>query len=317
MFVKFYRGIIVYIKIIENKNEYNEIIKMRSILEKNCKQLSKLMFADYYNNSSGDCVVRGIFSEENILQGLIALFYMDNEDKTAELEIALSEKAYGKGYAWFGMQKILKLGFEKYGLEKIYWCVAINNIAALRFFNKHNFGVLDYDVPISYKNRHDNEGERVWFTVYNGDDFANEQVGDDLLEGCKLIRIKTIPTIEAGQLSFFENGADVNFAFQRIYYITKVNEGIRRGGHAHKKLKQVLFCPYGEIMITLDDGISRKEIILRDPSFGLVIEDNIWREMVWLKSDSVLVVAASEKYDPNDYIRDYSEFLKYKRINNE
>ena len=86
---------------------------------------------------------------------------------------------------------------------------------------------------------------------------------------------------------------------------------MRRGFHAHRNLKQILFCPYGRIQLILENKNGREEIELSDPSIGVVIEECTWREMLWLQKDSVLCVAASELYDPEDYIRDYDEFRKY------
>ena len=131
--------------------------------------------------------------------------------------------------------------------------------------------------------------------------------------GSRIIRIKTVPTEGAGELSFFEAEHDIDFEIRRIYYITNVPEGVRRGFHAHKELKQLLFCPYGKVQLTLDGGSEREEITLDDPSMGVVIEKPMWREMLWLKEDSVLCVAASEYYREEDYIRDYNEFLEYVR----
>ncbi len=131
--------------------------------------------------------------------------------------------------------------------------------------------------------------------------------------GCKVIHIRTVPTPGEGELSFFEAERDIDFEIKRIYYISRVPEGIYRGFHAHKELKQLLFCPYGEIRLFLDDGINREEITLDDPSVGVVIEKPTWREMLWLKSDSVLCVAASEYFLEEDYIRDYNDFQAYLR----
>ena len=133
----------------------------------------------------------------------------------------------------------------------------------------------------------------------------------ETVAGNRIIRIRTVPTEDAGQLSFFEGGHDINFEIRRVYYISKVPEGVRRGFHAHKELKQLLFCPYGEIQLILDDGTVREEITLNDPSVGVVIEKPTWREMLWLKTDSVLCVAASDYYKVEDYIRDYDAFLDY------
>ncbi len=128
-----------------------------------------------------------------------------------------------------------------------------------------------------------------------------------------MIHIKTIPTINAGELSFFEATHEIPFDIKRIYYISKVPEGTRRGFHAHKELKQLLFCPYGRIQLVLENKNGREEIELSDPSIGVVIEECTWREMLWLQKDSVLCVAASDFYKVEDYIRDYDEFSKIVR----
>jgi len=127
----------------------------------------------------------------------------------------------------------------------------------------------------------------------------------------KIIDIKTIPTDSEGQLSFFEANKDFDFDIKRIYYITEVAKGIKRGAHAHKKLKQLLWCPIGSIKIYLENIWEKEEIILDSPAKGLVIEESLWRDMLWMKNDSVLCVAASDYYDADDYIRDYDEYLRY------
>lgn len=147
----------------------------------------------------------------------------------------------------------------------------------------------------------------VWYSVLKGDTLDQRKV----VAGCNIIRIKTIPTVGAGELSFFEAIHDVPFEFKRMYYISKVPEGTRRGFHAHKELKQLLFCPYGRIQLILENEFGREEIELSDPSIGVVIDKPTWREMLWLQRDSVLCVAASDYYTVNDYIRNYQEFKEY------
>ena len=117
-----------------------------------------------------------------------------------------------------------------------------------------------------------------------------------------------------GKLSVFEgSGRDLPFDIKRIYYIYEVPRGVMRGGHAHKKLRQLLWCPYGRIRIRLDDGHEKAEVLLDTPNKGLVVEHNMWREMLWEKENSVLCVAASEFYEESDYIRDYRQFLRFVR----
>lgn len=111
-----------------------------------------------------------------------------------------------------------------------------------------------------------------------------------------------------GQLISLEEYNDIPFRIKRVYYMYDTKEGVRRGGHAHKKLEQVLVCMHGSCMVHLDNGSETKEVCLEKPYEGLYIGSNMWREMYNFSSDAVLTVFASEVYDESDYIRDYDEF---------
>lgn len=249
-----------------------------------------------------------IVSDEDEYMGTVSLRHINYDEGVAEFSIVVRPTAMRKGYAHHGLIAAMDIAFIDLKLNSVYWRVDSNNIRALRFFTKHGLNTLDEDVPLEIKNRYPNDVNSVWFAVLKGDDYRKSALARGMVAGNKIVRIKTIPTIEAGELSFFEACHDINFEIKRIYYISKVPEGKRRGFHAHKELKQLLFCPYGEIQLILDDGNVREEITLNDPSIGIVIEKPTWREMLWLKTDSVLCVAASDYYKIDDYIRDYKEF---------
>ena len=127
----------------------------------------------------------------------------------------------------------------------------------------------------------------------------------------EVIKIKTVQTEKEGQLSFFEGEHSFPFQIKRIYYIHHVPAGARRGAHAHKTLKQMLFCPYGSVTIFLNNGEKEEQIILDNPSIGIVLQPGLWRDMLWNQDDSVLCVAASQYYDEADYIRNYDEYLDF------
>ena len=80
---------------------------------------------------------------------------------------------------------------------------------------------------------------------------------------------------------------------------------------AHKNLRQVLFCPCGSCTNKLDSGRETVTVRLSNPTEGLVVEANTWREMYDFTPEAVLMVLASDYYDESDYIRDYDEFLQY------
>ena len=131
----------------------------------------------------------------------------------------------------------------------------------------------------------------------------------------RIIDVKTIQNEDPkyGALSFLESKRDIPFPIRRVYWITETEADLHRGFHAHKLNCQLLYCPYGEIDIILDDGEKRETVTLDKPGKGLILMPGLWREMVWKQSGSVLCVLASEYYDADEYIRNYDEFIAYSK----
>ena len=136
------------------------------------------------------------------------------------------------------------------------------------------------------------------------------------MEKIRELKIKKIQST-VGRISFFEKNKEINFDIKRIYYIYEFSKENRRGFHAHKKLKQVMFCPHGKIQVEFTDGRIKQSYLLDDPTKILVIEKGYWREFVSLEEGSILCVGASDVYDEEDYIRNYDEYLKWEAENNE
>jgi uncharacterized RmlC-like cupin family protein len=96
-----------------------------------------------------------------------------------------------------------------------------------------------------------------------------------------------------------------------VYYLFDVPSGAKRGGHAHKKLKQVILAISGSFDVVLKNGKSKEIVTLNRPDKGLLIENNIWRELENFSSGSVCLVLASEEFSENDYIRSYKDYLSF------
>lgn len=132
------------------------------------------------------------------------------------------------------------------------------------------------------------------------------------------MQIKIIPLQmhgdDRGSLVALEEKHNIPFEIKRIYYMFKTKEGVRRGLHAHRKLKQVAIAVRGSCRFVLDDGKERVEILLDNPAQGLLIESCMWREMYDFSEDCVLMVLADQLYDETDYIRDYDKFLEEIRV---
>lgn len=124
------------------------------------------------------------------------------------------------------------------------------------------------------------------------------------------VKLKKIESL-GGSLSFFEKGKEIDFDIKRVYYIYEFARENKRGFHAHKKLKQVMWCPYGTIEIEFNDGKKSCTYLLDHPNKILIISKGYWREFRSLKKDSILCVGASDIYSEDDYIRDYNEYLKW------
>lgn len=115
---------------------------------------------------------------------------------------------------------------------------------------------------------------------------------------------------ERGSLIALEEEKNIPFTIKRVYYLFDTGEGVRRGFHAHRSLKQVAIAVRGSCRFLLDDGKEKIDIRLDHPQQGLLIESFVWREMYDFSPDCVLMVLADNLYDESDYVRDYATFLQ-------
>ena len=114
-----------------------------------------------------------------------------------------------------------------------------------------------------------------------------------------------------GNLTVAEGLSAVPFDIKRAYWVYDVPGGESRGGHAHKRLRQLVIALSGSFTVTLDNGRECQTFLLNHPWQGLVIEVNTWRTLDDFSSGAVCLVLASDHYEEDDYIYDYDEFLKY------
>lgn len=113
-----------------------------------------------------------------------------------------------------------------------------------------------------------------------------------------------------GMLVALEQERNVPFEIRRVYYVFATEPRVHRGRHAHRHLKQLAVAVRGSVKILLDDGTGPVEVLLDDPTQGLLLGDMVWRELYDFSDDCVLMVLADQYYDPADYITDYDEFLR-------
>jgi hypothetical protein len=124
---------------------------------------------------------------------------------------------------------------------------------------------------------------------------------------CQPIELPQIPDAR-GNLTVIE-GDKIPFQIRRVYYLSDVPDGTKRGGHAHKALHQFIFASSGAFDIHLDDGHEKRTVHLHRNNLGLYVCPMIWREIDNFSPGAVCMVLASDHYLESDYYRDYSDFL--------
>ncbi|OGG97312.1 MAG: hypothetical protein A2508_00235 [Candidatus Lambdaproteobacteria bacterium RIFOXYD12_FULL_49_8] len=92
----------------------------------------------------------------------------------------------------------------------------------------------------------------------------------------------------------------IPFEIKRVYYIYGATGP--RGGHRHKKCVQALVSVTGSCVIQNHDGKQQQSFLLDDPAKLLLLEPEDWHIMENWQDNCVLLVLASEEYDPTDYI---------------
>ena len=130
---------------------------------------------------------------------------------------------------------------------------------------------------------------------------------------CTIIELDKHHSDRKGNLSVVQNGDTIPFDVKRVYYLYDVPGGESRGAHAHKELSQLIIAASGSFTVTLDDGKVKRSFLLNRPYQGLLVVPGIWRDLDDFSSGSVCMVLASHPYDKEDYLRDYDEFLEYKK----
>jgi dTDP-4-dehydrorhamnose 3,5-epimerase-like enzyme len=127
------------------------------------------------------------------------------------------------------------------------------------------------------------------------------------------VELIALPTFEdaRGRLAVGEVSKQLPFQPQRFFLVFDVPTVETRGEHAHRECAQFLICVRGDYCVVVDDGSNREEVHLTGPSEGLLIPPGVWAIQHSFSADAMQLVFASHAYDPDDYIRDYAEYLDF------
>lgn len=126
-----------------------------------------------------------------------------------------------------------------------------------------------------------------------------------------------LPKIEdpRGNLSIIEEESNIPFKIERVYWIYDVPGGQMRGGHAFKEQQELIVSLSGSFDVVVDDGMVKQTFSLNRSYYGLYLPSGLWRHMQNFSTNSLAMVLSSTHYIQDDYIRNYSEFLKLAQAN--
>ena len=116
-----------------------------------------------------------------------------------------------------------------------------------------------------------------------------------------------------GNLSVIEEMSNIPFEIKRCFWIYDVPGGEIRGSHAYRETQEFIVALSGSFDVVLDDGKVKQTYSLSRSYYGLYVPQKMWRQMQNFSTNSLALVLASSSYSPDDYIRDYEEFLRIKR----
>ncbi len=128
-------------------------------------------------------------------------------------------------------------------------------------------------------------------------------------------KIIQLPRIEdpRGNLSFIEENNQIPFDIKRVYWIYDVPGGVTRGGHAFKVQQEFIIALSGSFDVLVDDGNTVQTFSLCRSYYGLYISAGLWRQISNFSTNSLALIICSTFFSEEDYIRDYSKFLKLRR----
>ena len=131
------------------------------------------------------------------------------------------------------------------------------------------------------------------------------------------VLLVSLPTVQAarGDLTALELPEIIPFEVKRVFLVHHVSDLEIRGEHAHKKCWQFLIAAAGTITVDVTDGRIKETYILDRPDKGLLSPPLTWGTQYNYSSDGSLLVLASERFDPEDYLHNFEEFLYYRETN--
>lgn len=129
-------------------------------------------------------------------------------------------------------------------------------------------------------------------------------------------QILDLPKVEdaRGNLSFIEEGGQIPFKIARVYWISDVPAGQKRGSHAFKTQEEIIIALSGSFDVVLNDGKETRTYQLNRAYKALYVPAKMWRTLENFATNSVCLVISSGAYDEDEYIRNFKKFKQFLKI---
>jgi RimJ/RimL family protein N-acetyltransferase len=242
-------------------------------------------------------------SKTNEYLGTLSLKNINLKNKNAELAIALRQKAIGANIATPAITKLFQIAFTTLKLHKIYLNVLTDNHRARHFYEKIGFvleGETKDQIYLRGKYRH-----LAWYGLTKSHFHAHQPQPP-----FKRLHFPELGD-QRGHLVVAETNHQIPFLIRRVFYIYGSDPKVVRGQHANRYSQFVLINIQGQSKVKIDPGAGKTTTLaLTRPHQGLYLNKMVWKEMSHFSPDSILLCLASHNYDPQEYLRDYQEFLQ-------
>ena len=103
----------------------------------------------------------------------------------------------------------------------------------------------------------------------------------------------------------------VPFDVRNVFFLHSVVS--ERGGHAHRKTRQLIVAVAGSFSVQASDGSETVRYELLDPCRALYVPPMHWLRLRDFTNSAVCLVLTDAPHDDADYLRDWDEFVALRR----
>jgi dTDP-4-dehydrorhamnose 3,5-epimerase-like enzyme len=117
-----------------------------------------------------------------------------------------------------------------------------------------------------------------------------------------------------GEVVVAQVATQVAFPITRVFTVTAPRDALR-GAHAHIRCTQFMLCVHGAVEIVCDDGLDKRTFHLDRNNLALCVPPTIWNNIFFRHDRAVVMVLCDRPFEEDDYLRDYSGFLAFRKAN--